>query len=219
MRDKVSQEGIEGARLRYECVQFACDLGETRTMLSGTLPFLQTNFPSCINGFLIAEKEGYVESIIQVTVDETTESEAIPQIMMTPLKELKVSVFVKDDSSGGNVRALNENENAYIIISKKEGDYEDTMFYPQNDDLTLDNKFEVIYGDAEYVLDVKLMEDQKPKGGLYLEDFDVTRNELVTADELNIYLISNNVAFEDFQSYAGFWQSNIMVNSERPEIK
>jgi len=216
VRDKVSQQGVDGVKIRYECVQFACDLGETSTLFSGTMPFLQTNFPACINGFLIAEREGYVESIIQVTVDETTESEAIPQIMMTPLKELKVNVYVKD---GASIRELNENENAYIIISKKEGDYEDTMFYPQNEELTLDNKFEVIYGDAEYVLDVKLMEDQKPKGGLFMEDFDVTRNELENANELNIYLISNSVAYEDFQSYAAFWQSNIMINSERPEIK
>jgi len=217
VRDKVTQQGIDGAKLRYECVQFACDLGETKTILSGTMPFLQTNFPSCINGFLIANREGYVDEIIQVTVDETTGAEAIPQIMMTPLKELDVKVYVKDGSAG--IRELNENENVYLVLSKKEGDYEDTMFYPQNDELTLDNKFEVIYGDAEYVLDVKLMEDGKPKGGLYIEDYDIARTELLNAKELNIYLISSDVAFEDFQSYAEFWQANVMVNSQKPEIK
>ncbi len=216
VRDKVTQQGIEGAKLRYECVQFACDLGETKTMLSGTIPFLQTNFPSCINGFLIAEREGYVDEIIQVTVDGTTEAEAIPQIMMTPLKELEIKMFVK---SGDSVRELNENENAYLILSKKEGDYEDTVFYPINEALSSDDKFEIVYGDAEYVLDVKLTENGKPKGGLYMADFDVARNELVNANELIVYLISNDIAFEDFQSYAEFWQTNVMVNSERPEIE
>ncbi|MCK4670123.1 MAG: hypothetical protein KAT43_02875 [Nanoarchaeota archaeon] len=216
VQDKVTSEFLDNANVRYECVQFSCDLGDTEfpsfegVMIVGSEPMLETSFPECVNGFLVVNKDGYQESVSQVTIESPIAQ--IPPVKLVPLKELPVSLYILDFTEGTmQIRELEEDERAYISVASD--DYDDAAFLPETD-FTKANPFELVYDDATYTVDVKVMKDDMPFAGLYFPDWQITRNQLTTANELRFYAIASPIMPEDMSGFARFWQNTVIPKSE-----
>ena len=158
---------------------------------------------------MVASKNGYKEESVQITVDETTLTESIPQIVMTPLKALETEVYVVDK---GSIRSLNSNETAYILFSNENLNFNEGIFHPINN--TLNDSFELIYDDVSYTVDIKLLENQKPKGGLYLTNYTITRAQLSGAKQMRLYIMSAQKPFDNFQDFVNYWSQTVIPSSK-----
>ncbi len=166
VKDVVTGEEIDGAKVNYQCVKFNCELGETKyptldgVPIGGSIPVLRTGFPECVNGFLTVEKDGYVSSTTQYTVNE--QAFTLPPITLTPLRALNIEVGVVETQGNSIViRGLGEGESVYLAAYAKDKKYEDSYLYPANE-YSKGLPFELILGDQSYEFDAKLIKDNKP---------------------------------------------------------
>ena len=222
VKDSVSGEEIEGATVNYQCVKFNCDLGETKfpefqgLPIPGSVPVLRTGFPECVNGFLGVEKEGYIPSVLQYTVNE--QSFTLPAMEMTPLRTLKVAITVVE-TSGNNIllRSPRDDESVYLTVFSNDNDYEDSFLYPENE-FSRNNPFELILDDSVYDIDVKLLRESDvgsaiPVGGLTIGGWTVSKSQLDGADAIRIYVLTPASGIIDVEQFVDYWQNVIAVQS------
>jgi len=107
------------ANVIFKCANSACDMGATRsTTQKGTLTTL---FPQCVNGFISAEKEGYVSTKEQVT---TVESGNQFTVRLKKLQLLNVKVMFLDN---GFERNPGSEEAATITLTNEDSEYATTI--------------------------------------------------------------------------------------------
>jgi len=217
VKDKITGEYLDGANVRYECVRFSCDMGETAVAtfdgvpISGSVPVLDALFPSCINGFFVVSKPGYIDSVSQLTV--TTAGAQPPPVELMPLKKLEPSIFVVELTDGSvYIRDLKENEKVYVSVYNMEENYEDNVLYPTDAETMKD--IDLLYDDLVYNVDAKLIVDDNPIGGYYFENWKVTRDMLSSAQEFRLYVIASKTPIEDLEQFSSFWTDVIVPRSK-----
>ncbi len=105
----------QNAKVLFKCVNALCDIGNTgNSVPKGTLKAL---FPQCINGFVLAEKEGYVSSKEQV---DTVESGSQFTVSLQKLKELGIKIVLLEN---GFERNPTENEAVTITLTNDDSEY------------------------------------------------------------------------------------------------
>ena len=233
VKDKTTSQYIEGADVSYQCVRFNCDIGKTQipkldgVPLHGSVPVLDGRFPACENGFLAVSKEGYVEEVVQVSVNANTNSQALPVVELTPIKKLNVVVIPAElDGNSIVLRPIDENEIALVSLTAKDGSYDDTYVYSRKisegqsgDDLrqlNLQDPLEIVMEDKDYVLDVKLVKDGRIIGGLQIDSWKITRGEISSSDTLKLYAIvpsGDNAKIEKVEDFVPLWNSIIIPRS------
>ena len=189
--DKTNNEFIPNVNISYQCMNLKCEIGTTNPPINifamgGTpQPFLEANFPFCIGGNIIAEKEGYHTSRIRIdTTDEILRNPASTQgyhdIELIPLKEYIVDIgtfLAIDENNMGRV-VYNENDGSfYVSISNNEYEFETQGLWP-NEPGFLDKihlldmegiqyNITVIFADTDYEL----------RGILEIENMELNPNE------------------------------------------
>lgn len=106
------------AEVSFKCANEVCRIGYTE---DGKL---ETEFPQCANGFIIAKSEGYADAKTQVSTNEVESAE----IVMKPKHTLDV-VVLKD------LVRLEEGETALVTFSSE--DATESMFYPDQSRVNL----------------------------------------------------------------------------------
>lgn len=223
VKDKVTSQLIDSAKISYQCVRFNCDLGSTSSpKLNGApipgSPVLRTGFPSCVNGFLVVEKEGYEDSVSQVTIDSATQN--LPVVELTPMKEIELRVIVVEKSgSNGNVlslRDLKDDESVLVSISKSDNSHDDIAVYKNNLDNAFMDKLDFILEDGTYQFDAKLIKDNVGEqgliGGLFIDSWQVTRQDLSSAKLIKVYVLAPS-GIKDTDGYVNAWQNEIVPQS------
>ncbi|MBS3121627.1 hypothetical protein J4434_01970 [Candidatus Woesearchaeota archaeon] len=150
---------LKDVKISYHCVKFRCEIGTTELPTSeegyyvGDAPMLSAKFPSCFNGYIIAEKEGYLTARQKITISdennnnnnnnnnglaESPESFGTSvNIEMKPLKDIDYEVKVIEDKN--NIiteRNMVKGEAAIVMISAQSAqdsganNFEQTVFYP-----------------------------------------------------------------------------------------
>lgn len=215
-RDKVTGEALEDVSIGYECVGFSCDLGETAVPtfdgipLYGATASLTTRFPVCLNGFLVARKDGYLENVSQYTSGPGYGSP--PAIMMTPLIKLNISARIIEISPDSlQIRALEDDEVVAIFVRNEEAGYDETFFYPPNQ---FYKAFEIINEDLEYEIDAKLVKNDNVIGGLFLENWTVSRDSLSAANEIIINVITSPTPPTNLDEFSVFFNDVIVPKSK-----
>ncbi len=117
--EKNSLRSLPQTRLSYKCGVAVCDIGMTEN--DGTLSAM---LPACLNGFLLAEREGYLEAKAELS---TTESSAA-SIILEPLYEIPVEVRVIDTT--GAIRPLQPTEQAIFTLTREGERYATTIIAP-----------------------------------------------------------------------------------------
>jgi hypothetical protein len=216
VRDAVSGDAIENVSLTYECVSFSCNLGKTEIPtfdgipIYGSTPSLTTRLPVCLNGFLTASKEGYRENVMQYTSGPGAGSP--PAIELIPLKSLKLLTRVVEITPDNkvSVRGLEDDESVAIFLINEEEGFDETFFYPTN---RFYKSFDVIYKDLDYDLDAKLIKNDNVVGGLFLQNWTVTRNTLSAANEIVVNVISSSEPPETLDEFAQYFKDVIEPKS------
>lgn len=149
---------LKDVKISYHCVKFRCEIGATGLPTSeegyyvGDAPMLSAKFPSCFNGYIIAEKEGYLTARQKLTVSDdgnnnnnnnnelAEPSESLGtsvNIEMKPLKNIDYEVKVIEDKNNiVTERNMVKGEAAIVMISAQSAqdsganNFEQTIFYP-----------------------------------------------------------------------------------------
>ncbi len=139
------------SQISYECFGESCDIGQTA---SGVLT---TEFPQCVNGFIIARASGYEEAKYQFSTTNGGNAEVI----LDKLYDLDVSLKVKGAiyngkaliyfNSEGNSKAISYPEQKKIQLS--EGQYEVSAY------IYKDSSMQLREGTMQQCVEV-------PKGGI-----------------------------------------------------
>lgn len=224
VKDKVTSEFIDSAKISYQCVRFNCELGETSSpTLNGVpipgSPVLRTGFPNCVNGFMIVEKEGYQDGFTQITIDASTQN--VPIVELIPMKEFEMKVFVVEKNGNQlTLRDIRNDESVLVSIAKSDKTHDDVAVYRNDMDSEFRDNLEFVLEDGEYQLDVKLMrdngktrEDIQLSGGLFIDKWQVSRNDLSSARLMKIYVIAPS-GITDTESYISAWNNEIVPQSE-----
>lgn len=163
VEDAATREMLSGVSVKYDCVRYYCDLGKTEN-LYGT-PEVLVNLPAgCYNGFISANKPGYLSSKLQV-VDQ----ESHKVVELWPLKDFSYGVF----NLGSDAR-LPDAQSAVINIRAPDKNFEAFYRYPSADGR---NVMQLIDFPSEYELEIYLYYEDKFVGG-WLGNWSVTEGDL-----------------------------------------
>ena len=119
---------LTGAKISFRCVTALCSIGETK--IESNSASVTALFPQCINGVLIAEKEGFFRSEEIVSTME----DAAVSITLQPLYELAVNIQI---SANGEKRPAQPTEQVSFTFTEKESGYTTTVVYPGQQKVSL----------------------------------------------------------------------------------
>jgi hypothetical protein len=183
---------LADVNISYQCVKFRCDIGTTGVKadkeglyLLASLPTLNTGFPECSGGYIIANKEGYHEAILQQTVSKETDGEQV-NIDMYQLKEYDYGFRVVVDHNGiVSDRELQPEEMVMVTIRNEEQDFEKQLVWPS--DAEYYNNLTLLLGDFTYDLEIILVDGDQLVGGADME-WRPSLNDLFYRDYVRFYL-------------------------------
>jgi len=167
--DALTGDVLPGVNISYQCVNFRCDIGVTMYPLSqgmwtGGLPMLDTKFPNCLNGLVIADRPGYHTGREFVSVSERTDKGQVT-VQLHPVKDYKVSVRVIEDHNGLiTERGLRPEESVLINVNNDDLVYEQSIVHPSK----YFENISLIIADLTHELDIKLVTNESYLGGLEL---------------------------------------------------
>ncbi|MFC1749312.1 hypothetical protein ACFL2V_10950 [Pseudomonadota bacterium] len=123
IRDAFTYQDIEDVDITFSCIKYECDLGKTAEsgMLRVQLP------DGCKNGFVIANKENYLQAAIQVGDEDST------MLEMKPLKELNLLVY-KYNNETKLFTNLANNEKAVLFFNLRNSNYEQYATYENTEE-------------------------------------------------------------------------------------
>ncbi|MEM2956232.1 MAG: hypothetical protein QW041_01490 [Candidatus Pacearchaeota archaeon] len=110
------------AKISFKCLDTVCEIGKAELSDKGAL--LIEKFPQCINGFIIAEAEGYARAKQQVS----TNKEGVFTIIMQPLHELKVDI---------QAEGVESIKNSKVVLVASKQDYMTTLIWPEQNKIKL----------------------------------------------------------------------------------
>ncbi len=178
---------LKDVNITYRCINIECPLGTTKN--TDGVYKLQTTIPkACSNGFVMAEKPGYLSNEVQLTGDNA-------QIPLTRLKKLKLSFRIQQDNSLGTDQEITKDENivfslkAITAVNSADPKYEQFGYY----DLTKTNStIDLIYDDATYFMDATLIKDDKLVGG-YKGNITIKISDLESANEVTFGVVKQKI--------------------------
>ncbi|MCA9495999.1 MAG: hypothetical protein KC589_03575 [Nanoarchaeota archaeon] len=181
-KDSTNDELLNDVNISFKCISVSCDLGKTKVLSYkgyeyGNNAFFEGNFPYCIGGKVIGEKEGYHKG--EVKIERSDESllnspnVVYYDIELTPKISFKVdkkSFLVIETETGKGRSIVTENDGfVYVMIENKghdfssevfwpnEGNYLDTMEFLDDEDAVYN--ISLIYVDKDYNLKGILEQD------------------------------------------------------------
>ncbi len=120
---------LEDVDVTFQCITSNCDVGSTRGSKGDAE--LVTYVPPCVNGQVIASKEGYQESVETVTTLEDSEV----RIIMEKFYNLTFDVDVVDLE--GETRRATSDESLIIKLTEQSSGYSTSLFYPTDKETVL----------------------------------------------------------------------------------
>ena len=197
---------LDNVAISYQCVQFDCEIGETEYGSGDSLvgyPFLSSKFPTCLNGQLRAEKQGYQPAKMFQSVTAETDGATV-QFEMYKLKPLDFDVtVVQNHNDVITERTVDEDETAVITVKNEAQNFEKTIIYPQDD--TFDSFELMVADDIIYAVDVKLIKDDTFVG-TYAYNWTPDANSITAASTAHLYVITKDVLLPTDENYQGAMQ-------------
>jgi hypothetical protein len=158
---------LRNASISFNCFTSTCDIGKTKMQSNGEI-YLKEKFPQCMNGFVIAEKEGYSKEKTMIS----SNVEATLSIILEPIYEKNLDVkLIKD----GNLLALGDKEQVMITFESKDRDYSTSVVYPDMRTIKLSagDYYVKVYTMYQNENGIKIGDQvipycyDKPKGGIF----------------------------------------------------
>ncbi len=121
---------LDGVDVKYKCITHLCDVGTTK--LEGADAVLSAEFPACIGGTVIAEKEGYHKTK-EIDVDSNEEFSLSMILEKLITKPVKIQVT---RTSGGSGEPTKE-EQVIIELEEPDKEYKTMILYPEQKEVKL----------------------------------------------------------------------------------
>jgi len=176
---------ISDVNVKYQCVNLKCDMGITKkkqTIGGGGKPELITDYPYCIGGQVIGEKEGYHKESVRVDTDssllnrETFVGNNLVELKLTPLKSFNINspenFLIVQKETGQGLRVYDENDGAVLVQIENRGrNFESTAIWPNDGEFL--NKLEFLDEEnVDYNLSVYYMnKDNDLRGMLEMQNW------------------------------------------------
>lgn len=165
----IDLEPVE-AEIEFECLGEGCDIGKTE--LNNGEASLTDNFPRCVNGYVVANAEGYAEKRYLYSTNE----QGNVNIVLDKLYDLEV-----------DLRVDNQRTDDFAMISFVSEDYSQTIAWPDQKEIKLKaGEYDIsvyVYRDSDIV--IPAVKDEKcvesPKSGL-LGFFGMSEEKCFTID-------------------------------------
>lgn len=221
--DAYTRQPLYNASIKFQCVGFTCnDWGITdypmiNGLYTGEPPMLKKSFPECVNGAIIADKDGYFEGTAQHTTSQETSGD---QVMVDLVKKLpkRFTLRVEQDSMGSkSVRPLLATESALVIVNSPDINFEQYLVFDSTGPAP-NQDFFLALGDYNYNVDIKLIDNGHVVGGEKL-DWRPTIDEIQGNSQVEFFAgrqLVNPPPSSD-ENYAGLWNYAV-ANSRRPEL-
>lgn len=204
-----SQYGFDGilkdVHIKYKCMQFECDIGNTSYGSGGIItvyPLLHSSFPTCLNGQIIAEKDGYHPAKAFQSVTEDTDSATI-NLEMYRLKKLGVDVnVVQNHNNVISERGIEDDELAVLTLKNEGLGFEKIIVTPiDSEDATGFDEFELLVADdVTYNVDIKLIEKDRYTGA-FEYNWTPEANAITSATKAVFYVIKKDLLVETDENY------------------
>ena len=171
---------LANVKISYDCYKYECPLGETQgagidTMLTTTIP------ESCKYGFFVANKDGYLESRVQLT-DERDYT-----INMKKLKNLSVVIEKYDSNNLARRTQPLDNEAFLITFTDLHSDYSETLYITNN---TTNPVITLLDEDSEWdITAYSINSDTEEFTGGYVGNWSYLYADSYKADEIVIRLV------------------------------
>jgi hypothetical protein len=196
---------LQDVAIDYQCGQFTCDIGTT-AYGSGALilgyPLLSSSFPSCLNGQIIAEKQGYMTTKITQTVSEQTDGATV-QMEMHRLHPLGIEVTaIVNHNNIIEEQEVEPEELAVITVKNDDIDFEKIMVYPIDADEAagFDTMELVVADDITYAIDIRLIQDDVYTGG-FVYNWTPSANAITSASKVHFYVIKKDIYLATDENY------------------
>jgi hypothetical protein len=158
---------LRDASISYNCFTSTCDIGKTRIQANGEV-YLKDKFPQCMNGFVIAEKQGYSKEKSMVSSNE----EATLSMILEPIYEKNIDVKLVGSSG---LLAIGAKEKVIITFESKDRDYSASVIYPDINKIKLSagEYYVKVYTMYENENGIKISDQvvpyciDKPKSGVF----------------------------------------------------
>jgi len=178
-----TNKDLDNVSISFNCIKYQCNLGFIKSEANRYR--LKTKLPSaCVNGIIIAEKDGYLRAEQQVIENEVL-------VMMDPLKSFDFSVVKVDEND--EQLGLSSNEKAVIYIKSLNKSHNVFATYPAEEGM---EEIELIDNDNYYYLEIFLMNGDDLTGG-FKADWKLNYNNLVVKDKITFYVYDKGVAKTD----------------------
>jgi len=146
---------VDEAELRFECGQYACELGKTEISPLHNLAGIAVNLPRCGSGTITASKDGFLEGTAENAVSDNNDRsyfielrklKSFPEcieinkdgacVKSTSLRVKKHALKTPFETSSPSSSAveLSQDETAAIFIKDKNSDFESYALYPAEKD-------------------------------------------------------------------------------------
>ena len=218
--DKKTGNRISNVNITYECLGLECEVGQTKTNPPFQIfPSLTTSFPFCINGKIIAQKEGYNDGEVLFTSSGveylSTNVDLIPLKSFDVVNPNQIVVFNKDTKR--TIKGRSEGK-VFISVENLEYDFSSDAFSPDTTGqfskisfLDLDDVFynvSIFYINSENVLQ-GFLEIENFKPNLYKDDIIIKIPAVQKIDEKNYEEFSNYVEKKLSEEYLGLEEVGI----------
>jgi len=114
---------VNNVDIKFKCLNVVCNIGKTLGYS------LKAPFPPCVNGIVIASKEGYNNGKAIVSTNE-------PSLVSITLAEPK-EVFVEAKMSGRVSSLLENDETIFISMINSEEEFSSSLVYPDQEEIKL----------------------------------------------------------------------------------
>ncbi len=115
-----SYNSVGDANMFFKCFNFECSLGKSD--FNGDF---DGDVPQCVNGNIIARKEGYFEGKLPISSNQLMSG----GVKLEPIYELNLDILM---FFGDSVRGLSGNENAILELRSLDRDYSVSVIYPDS---------------------------------------------------------------------------------------
>lgn len=114
---------VNNADIKFKCINNVCDIGQTEGN------HLEALFPPCVNGIIIASKEGYNKGKTVVSTNEPS----VISVNVDKVEEVDVNVRV---TGRGNIE-LEDDEKVFISMTDNEKEFSASLVFPDQDSINL----------------------------------------------------------------------------------
>ena len=178
-----TKKDLNNVSISFNCIKYQCNLGFIKPEANRYR--LKTKLPSaCVNGIIIAEKDGFLRAEQQVTENSIL-------VMMDPLKSFDFSVIkINEDDEQAD---LSSNEKAVIYIKSLNNSNDIFRTYPAEEGM---EKIDLVENDASYYLEIFLMDSDKLTGG-FKADWKLSYSDMINKNKIVFYVYDKGVAKTD----------------------